>query len=103
MGLAMGPVKLDVHQLLSAILSSDDHMAHALVWDLRLPRVAGALLVGACLGVAGCLLQSSTRNPLGDPQLFGLGGGAAIVQALAMAGLIFETRPNSSAFFSAGI
>jgi ABC-type Fe3+-siderophore transport system permease subunit len=87
-GLAMGPVKLDVHQLLSAIVSSDDHTAHALVWDLRLPRVAAALLAGSSLGVAGCLLQSSTRNPLGDPQLFGLGGGAAIVQALAMAGLI---------------
>ena len=88
MGLAMGPVKLDVHQLLSAIVSGDDHTAHVLVWDLRLPRVAAALLVGACLGVAGCLLQSSTRNPLGDPQLFGLGGGAAVVQALAMAGVI---------------
>lgn len=87
-GLAMGPVKLDVHQLLSAIVSNDDHTAHVLVWDLRLPRVAAALIVGACLGVAGCLLQSSTRNPLGDPQLFGLGGGAAVVQALAMAGLI---------------
>ena len=88
MGLAMGPVKLDVHQLLSAIVSGDDHVAHVLVWDLRLPRVAAALLVGACLGVAGCLLQSSTRNPLGDPQLFGLGGGVAVVQALAMAGVI---------------
>ena len=88
MGLAMGPVKLDVHQLLSAIVSGDDHTAHVLVWDLRLPRVAAALLVGACLGVAGCLLQISTRNPLGDPQLFGLGGGAAVVQALAMAGVI---------------
>ena len=47
-----------------------------------------ALLAGACLGVAGCLLQSATRNPLGDPQLFGLGGGAAVVQALAMAGMV---------------
>jgi ABC-type Fe3+-siderophore transport system permease subunit len=46
-----------------------------------------AMLAGACLGVAGCLLQSATRNPLGDPQLFGLGGGAAVVQALAMAGM----------------
>jgi iron complex transport system permease protein len=87
-GLTMGPVKLDIHQLLSAITSGDDHTAYVLVWDLRLPRVAAALLAGVCLGVAGCLLQSSTRNPLGDPQLFGLGGGAAVVQALAMAGLI---------------
>jgi iron complex transport system permease protein len=88
MGVALGPVKLDIHQVLSAIVSGDDHTAHVLVWDLRLPRVAAALVVGACLGLSGCLLQSSTRNPLGDPQLFGLGGGAAVIQALAIAGLI---------------
>jgi iron complex transport system permease protein len=88
MGVAMGPVKLDMHQVLSAIVSGDDPTARVVVWDLRLPRVVAALVVGACLGLAGCLLQSSTRNPLGDPQLFGLGGGAAIVQALAIAGLI---------------
>ena len=87
-GLALGPVKLDIHQLISALLSVDDHTARVVVWDLRMPRVAAALLVGACLGLSGCLLQSSTRNPLGDPQLFGLGGGAAIIQALAMAGLL---------------
>jgi len=87
-GVALGPVKLEAHRLISAILLRGDTTAHVLVWDLRMPRVAAALLVGACLGGAGCLLQSSTRNPLGDPQLFGLGGGAAVVQALAMAGLL---------------
>ena len=46
------------------------------------------MVAGACLGTAGALLQSATRNPLGDPQLFGLGGGAAIVQALALAGAL---------------
>lgn len=81
-------MKLGLHQVFSALVSGDDHVAHVVVWDLRLPRVVAAVLVGACLGLAGCLLQSSTRNPLGDPQLFGLGGGAAVVQALAMAGLL---------------
>jgi iron complex transport system permease protein len=88
MGVALGPVKLDLGRVLSALVSGEDPMARVVVWDLRLPRVAAALVVGSCLGLAGCLLQSSTRNPLGDPQLFGLGGGAAIVQALAMAGLL---------------
>ena len=59
-----------------------------IVRSLRGPRVVAALVAGACLGAAGSLLQSATRNPLGDPQLFGLGGGAAIVQALAMAGVL---------------
>ena len=75
-GIAMGPFKLDFHQLVSAVLGQGDATATTLIWDLRLPRVAAALLVGACLGIAGYLLQTSTRNPLGDPQLFGLGGGA---------------------------
>lgn len=87
-GVALGPVKLDADRLLSAILMRGDASAHVLVWDLRMPRVVAALLVGTCLGVSGCLLQSSTRNPLGDPQLFGVGGGAAVVQALAMAGTL---------------
>jgi len=87
-GIALGPVKLDFERLLSAILGRGDASAHILVWDLRLPRVVAALLVGACLGMSGCLLQSSTRNPLGDPQLFGLGGGAAVVQALSIAGTL---------------
>lgn len=50
--------------------------------------MVAALVVGACFGAAGSLLQSATRNPLGDPQLFGLGGGASIVQALAMVGVL---------------
>lgn len=87
-GISLGPVKLDAHQLLSAVLMRGDPATHTLVWDLRMPRVVAALLVGSCLGVAGCLLQSSARNPLGDPQLFGLGGGAAVMQALAMGGLL---------------
>lgn len=87
-GISLGPVKLNAHELASAILMRGDPAAHTLVWDLRMPRVVAALLVGSCLGVAGCLLQSSARNPLGDPQLFGLGGGAAVMQALAMGGLL---------------
>ena len=87
-GIAMGPVKLDFNRLVSAVLGQGDAAANTLIWDLRLPRVVAALVVGACLGIAGYLLQTSTRNPLGDPQLFGLGGGAAVIQALAMAGII---------------
>ncbi len=87
-GIAMGPVKLEFHRLVETILGHGDTAAKMLIWDLRLPRVAAALLVGACLGIAGYLLQTSTRNPLGDPLLFGLGGGAAVIQALAMAGIV---------------
>ncbi len=87
-GVTLGPAKIEFHRIVSAFLLRGETSVETLVWDLRMPRVAAALIVGACLGVSGCLLQSSTRNPLGDPQLFGLGGGAAVVQALMMVGVI---------------
>ncbi|MFC1963218.1 FecCD family ABC transporter permease [Chloroflexota bacterium] len=87
-GVMLGPADIASHRLISAIFLSNDSIANVLVWDMRIPRVISALVVGSCIGVSGFLLQSSTRNPLGDPQLFGVTGGAAIVQALAMAGSI---------------
>jgi len=48
-----------------------------IIADLRLPRALLALLVGAGLGLVGCLLQTVTRNDLADPFLFGLSSGAA--------------------------
>ena len=88
LGLALGPVRMDFHRVVSALLLQGDAATRTLIWDLRAPRVAAALVVGACLGVAGHLLQNATRNPLGDPQLFGIGGGAAVVAALSMAGIL---------------
>ena len=46
--------------------------------ELRLPRLLAALLVGAALGCAGCLLQRLTANPLASPGLLGLNQGAAL-------------------------
>ncbi len=88
-GIALGTADLGISALFGALFTgSGDPTAEVIVRSLRGPRVAAALVAGASLGVAGSLIQSATRNPLGDPQLFGLGGGAAIVQALAMAGVI---------------
>jgi iron complex transport system permease protein len=48
------------------------------VVDVRLPRTVAAVLVGASLGVAGCLLQAATRNPLAETGLLGVNSGAAL-------------------------
>lgn len=88
-GVVFGSANLGVSTLLRALFTDGgDPTAEVIVRSIRVPRVAAALVVGASLGAAGALIQSATRNPLGDPQLFGLGGGAAIVQALAMAGVL---------------
>lgn len=56
-----------------------------IVWNLRLPRALLALLVGGSLGVAGAGLQALVRNPLADPFLLGLSGGAGLGAVIAIA------------------
>ena len=85
-GLALGGNRIDASVVLACLLGqgadvlglapADDWM-RAIVMELRLPRALVALCVGACLAMAGVLLQTTTRNDLADPFLFGLSSGAA--------------------------
>ena len=56
-----------------------------LVTGIRAPRTAGALLAGACLGLAGAIAQGLFRNPLADPYLLGSAAGAGLGVTLALA------------------
>ncbi|MFN8075651.1 MAG: iron ABC transporter permease [Kineosporiaceae bacterium] len=72
-----------------ALWHDDGSVEAGLVRDLRVPRTALALAVGAGLAVSGSLLQAVTGNPLADPGLLGVTSGAAlgVVTALAAAGV----------------
>ena len=64
---------------LRALVAPDpEALAHVVVRDLRVPRMAAAVLAGAALGVSGVLMQAVTRNPLADPGLLGVNAGAAL-------------------------
>lgn len=56
----------------------------SIVWQLRLPRVFGAAIVGAALATAGVLFQGLLRNPMADPYLLGTSGGAALAATIAL-------------------
>ncbi|MEJ6617881.1 MAG: iron ABC transporter permease [Candidatus Planktophila sp.] len=58
--------------------------AHQIIWDIRAPRVAAAILVGASLGVAGVMAQGSTNNPIADPAILGTSAGAALGVLIAV-------------------
>lgn len=57
----------------------------AVVWAIRLPRLVLAFFVGAALGGTGAALQGLFRNPLADPQIIGLSGGAALGAGIVLA------------------
>ena len=66
-------------------------VAQQIVWDIRLPRTAGAWLAGALLGLAGAVAQGLVRNPLADPYLLGSASGASLAVAAAM--VLFGASP----------
>jgi len=64
-------------------VSAPDAVVRALVFEVRLPRVLLLVLAGAALGSAGAALQACLQNPLADPGLLGLSGGAALGAVVA--------------------
>lgn len=65
-------------------LFTDNGVAHAIVWELRLPRIAMAALVGAGLGLSGTVFQAVLRNPLASPYTLGIGAGAGFGAVVAI-------------------
>ncbi|MBS4209321.1 iron ABC transporter permease [Bacillus sp. FJAT-50079] len=59
--------------------------AHQIIQEIRLPRVLGAALVGACFAVSGSIMQGMTRNPLADSGILGLNAGAVFMLAICFA------------------
>jgi iron complex transport system permease protein len=76
--LAIGSVPVGARDVLDALAGRADSEAAGVVRDLRLPRALAAFAVGALLALAGVLMQVLLRNPLADPYVLGLSGGAAV-------------------------
>jgi iron complex transport system permease protein len=83
-GLSAGSVPLSPAEILAG-LRSPDAPASVIVRELRAPRVLLAFFVGGSLGVCGAALQAMIRNPLAEPYLLGLSGGAGLGAVLAIA------------------
>ena len=78
-GLAAGPSGLRVGEILAVLVGDDVASAASdIVLRVRLPRVLLGALVGASLAVSGVLFQALLRNPLADPYVLGVSGGAAL-------------------------
>ena len=83
-GLSAGTVPLSPGQVWAGLRSADAPAA-VIVREVRAPRVLLAFLVGGSLGICGAALQAMIRNPLAEPYLLGLSGGAGLGAVLAIA------------------
>jgi iron complex transport system permease protein len=75
---SVGPSGLGLRDLAEALVGGGDPSSRTILFDVRLARVLLAACVGAALSVAGCAYQAVLRNPLADPYILGISGGAAL-------------------------
>jgi iron complex transport system permease protein len=89
-GLTVGPGDYGFADVLGVVANglrgvASEPMAEAILWQLRLPRVVLAMLVGAALGCAGAVTQGLFRNPLASPDVLGISTGAAAAVVIGFA------------------
>ena len=81
--LSVGATQID--GLVTALLNpSANTSAAEILWQIRIPRIVTALVVGAALGVAGALAQGATNNPLAEPAILGTSAGAALAVVIGV-------------------
>ncbi|MEM7711230.1 MAG: iron ABC transporter permease, partial [Pseudomonadota bacterium] len=90
--LAQGAAGTSLWSALASVLSGDplDLRDRVVLLDIRLPRLAMGILVGAALAVSGAVMQGLFRNPLADPGLVGVSAGAGLgaISAIVLGGLL---------------
>jgi iron complex transport system permease protein len=84
LALSVGSVAIEPASVLRALLAGGDDTQRTIVRELRLPRAIAAFAAGGALALAGALLQVLLRNPLADPYVLGVSGGAAAGALTAM-------------------
>ena len=86
LSVSFGAADIDFKTVWTAVFQfNPDITSHQIIQEIRLPRVIGAALVGACFAVSGAIMQGMTRNPLADSGLLGLNAGAAFMLAICFA------------------
>lgn len=82
--LAAGALAASPAEVLAALAGSGNETLRAVILELRLPRTVSAFACGGLLALAGALMQVLLRNPLADPYVLGVSGGASVAAMLAI-------------------
>ncbi|MCU5500467.1 ferrichrome ABC transporter permease [Bacillus wiedmannii] len=94
LAIAFGAKDIHLQTVWAAVFDYNPKVTqHQIIYELRLPRVIGAVVVGAAFAVAGAVMQGVMRNPLADAGVLGINAGAMFVVALSFA--FFPHMPYS--------
>lgn len=92
-----GSVQMSVKEIFEIIVKkTGEQTAYNIVWQIRLPRILAALLLGGALSVSGFLLQTFFGNPIAGPFVLGISSGAKLVVSLVMIFLLSRGITSSS-------
>lgn len=101
LALSLGSIAIEPVELWRAIVGRPSDLAGTVILELRLPRSLSAFAVGGLLALAGALLQVLLRNPLADPYILGVSGGAAVGALLSLLAGVSGTWVTGNAFVGA--
>lgn len=92
--LLVGPAALGLRESLAALVTGEGEAVVLVMREIRLPRAALGLMVGAALGLSGAAMQGYLRNPLAEPGLIGVAPAASLGAVLALqTGLVAAFAP----------
>lgn len=84
LAISLGAANIPLDEVWRLLFYPEGSNNALIVHTLRLPRAIVAALVGACLGVAGAMMQGITRNPLSEPGIMGVNAGAVLAILVAL-------------------
>ncbi len=103
LGITIGSTDIPTSEIISVLSGKHSPLTETLLFEVRLPRVVSSFIVGALLALSGALLQALLRNPLADPYVLGVSGGASVGALIAILLGLGIAVVNISAFIGSMI
>ena len=98
--ISIGSARYSLSDIITNLLTEESNPIKIIIYNLRLPRIISAILIGAALSVGGALLQSVMRNPLADPGTIGVSAGAGTATTTIL--LLFPHMTTAVPIFAFG-
>ncbi len=84
LSISLGSTSMSFVEVMKTFFGQGDKISNAILFNIRMPRVVGAIVVGAGLSIAGCIMQSVLRNPLASSSTLGVSQGASFGAAMGI-------------------